>query len=438
MAQFYEMPSISPTMELGTIVAWRIKEGEKYAPQSIMAEIGTDKANMEAEIFESGVMIKHLAQEGDEMPAGFPIAIIGQSVDEDISGLLAQYAQIKAARGGAAPAAPPAPKAEVVKAAPAAPIAAPPVAVAPAAPKGREWMGKKLGADVLDPPGDLRYGSSPGRIVASPLARKIAEDQGIDLRKVKGTGPGGRIVREDVERAPAAGAVLQTSRTDEVVRNSPMRKTIAKRLLASHQDIPTFFLTVSFDVQGFVDLRTELKKRLPDVKVSYNDMLVACVARALKESPRVNAMWADQEITRFGRVDIGIAVAIPDGLITPVLRNVDTLTLSKISETTRELAGRAREGKLKPEEYTGSTFTISNLGMYDIQHFTAIINPPEAAILAVGSIAQVPVVKDGVLSTGWRMNCTMTCDHRVIDGAAGAEFLQTLRKYVESPFLLLV
>jgi pyruvate dehydrogenase E2 component (dihydrolipoamide acetyltransferase) len=213
-----------------------------------------------------------------------------------------------------------------------------------------------------------------------------------------------------------------------------MRKTIARRLLASHQDIPTFFLTASFDVHGLVELREALKKL--EIKVSYNDLLVMCVARALREFPRANASWRDTDIVRHGRVDVGIAVAMPDGLVTPVLRGADALSVTEISERTKDLAARGRAGKLAQEEYTGATFTISNLGMFDISHFTAIINPPEAAILAVGSVAQVPVVHSGALAVGWRTNVTMTCDHRVIDGATGAEFLQVLRRYVECPALL--
>jgi pyruvate dehydrogenase E2 component (dihydrolipoamide acetyltransferase) len=464
MAQFYEMPAVSPTMETGTIVAWKLAEGQKFESQAVVAEVGTDKANMDAEIFDAGVMIKHLIAEGDDVPAGFPIAIVGKSADEDISALLKEFEAKKAERAkGAKPAA----KAEEAS-------AEPPKAAAPDAPKDkeaaqaaaaapppdkpapgprqtlardvgtaqREWMGKKLSTDALDPPGDIRFGLNPGKaakIAASPLARAVAADKGVDLAKVKGSGPGGRIVRADVENAPAKSAsAAVATRPDEAVKHSPMRKTIAKRLLQSTQGTPTFFLTVALDGAGIVGLREQLKARLPDVKVSVNDILVACVARALREFPKVNAAWGDDAITRFGRVDIGVAVAVPDGLITPVIRGADRLGFAEIGTRTRELAGRAREQKLKPEEYTGSTFTISNLGMYDISAFTAIINPPEAAILAVGSMAQVPVVVNGELAVGWRFNATMTCDHRVIDGATGAEFLQLVRKYIEAPALLLV
>ncbi len=237
---------------------------------------------------------------------------------------------------------------------------------------------------------------------------------------------------------PATQSQAQ-GRADDVVRNTPMRKTIARRLLESHEQIPTFFLTITLDMTGFVALRDTLKAKSPDTKVSYNDMLIAAVARSLREHPAVNASWAPDAITRHGRVDVGVAVALPQGLITPVVRNADRKTFSEIAADVRALAARAKDQKLTPEEYTGGTFTISNLGMMEIDHFTAIVNPPEAAILAVGAIQQVPVVgPDGALTVGHRMRCTMTCDHRVIDGAVGAAFLQTLRRYVESPVLLLV
>ena len=226
------------------------------------------------------------------------------------------------------------------------------------------------------------------------------------------------------------------SASDESVTNSPMRRTIARRLVQSHQDIPTFFLTVTFDMDPMVSLRTQLKSG--GVRVSYNDLVIAAVSKALRQSPKVNAAWGADVITRFGRIDIGVAVAVDDGLITPVVRGADSLNPTQIGDRVRELAGRAKEGKLAPEEYTGSTFTISNLGMFDIDQFTAIINPPEAAILAVGTIKQVPVVREGALTVGHQMKVTMTCDHRVIDGATGAEFLQKLTDLIESPALLLV
>ncbi|MCB9676576.1 MAG: 2-oxo acid dehydrogenase subunit E2 [Alphaproteobacteria bacterium] len=441
MAEFYEMPSVSPTMEFGTLVQWKIAEGQAFESGAVMAEVGTDKANMDAEIFDSGVLLKHLVQEGAEIPPGYPIAIWGQSREEDISGLLAEFEKRKSAPKAAAAAEPAAPAAELEPDEPTEVQSAKPATPSAPASLGtieRQWMGKKLTRNFMDPPGDIQAASVTARPKASPLARKIAADRGIDLHRLTGSGPGGRIVQADVEKAPAGGAPAASARADASVRNSPMRKTIAKRLLQSHQDIPVFFLTATFDMQGFVDLRDQLKKQLPDVKVSYNDILIKAVAKSLTEHPWVNAQWSADAILQKGSVDIGVAVALPAGLITPVVRNADQKSLAQIGTEVRDLAGRAKDGKLAVEEYTNGTFTISNLGMMDIEHFTAIINPPESAILAVGSIDQVPVVTNGQLGMGWRMKVTMSCDHRVIDGAVGAAFLQTLRKYVESPVLLLV
>ncbi len=446
MAEFYEMPAVSPTMEVGTLVAWKIAEGERFESGAVVAEVGTDKANMDAEIFDEGVMIKHLVAEGDEIPPGFPIAIWGSSADEDITELLAAFEARKASASEPAAAANPT---EATEPATTGPSAAPPSPKAPSTSVSvptmdlaqaleRRWMGRTLGKAFQDPPGDRGLMPPEPRVKASPLARKIAAAKGIDLRTLRGSGPGGRIVKADVEQArptPSAGAPV---RADEAVRNSPMRKTIARRLLASHQEIPVFYLTATFDMGGFVALRQQLKRELPDRRISYNDILIKAVARALTEHPYVNARWGEDAITLRGSIDIGVAVALPAGLITPVVRNADQKSLGALADEVRALVERARDGKLAPEEYTGSSFTISNLGMMGIEQFTAIINPPEVAILAVGAIEEVPVIRDGSLAAGWRMKVTMSCDHRVIDGAVGAAFLQTLRRYVENPMLLLV
>ena len=441
MAEFYKMPKASPTMELGTLVAWRVAEGEAFPSQTVMAEDGTDKANMEVEIFDPGVLIKHLVDEGAEVPAGYPIAIVGKSADEDISQLLVDFEdakkQLDSDASEAAPEPEPAPAKSNEPPKP-QPAQVPPPAIKT---KERSWMGQSLSTMFLDPPGDVRAAHTEQRIAASPLAKAMAKDLGVNLGRVQGTGVSGRIVKADVERAAQSsrsGHAGLPALQEEVVRNSPMRKTIAKRLLQSHQDIPTFFLTAEFDMQGFVDLRKALKTGQPDLKLSYNDLMIKAVALALRENQAVNATWAADNITQHGRVDIGVAVALPEGLITPVIRDADQCSIFDIASEVRTLAKKAKDGKLTPDEYTNGTFTISNLGMFGIDQFTAIINPPEAAILAVGGIREVPIAENGAIRPGWRMNVTMTCDHRVIDGAVGATFLKSLRKFVETPYLLLV
>lgn len=435
MVEFYEMPAISPTMEVGSLVAWKVAEGDPFESGTVLAEIGTDKANMEAEIFEDGVLIKQLIAEGDEVPPGFPIAIWGESGDEDISSLLEAFAQ-KKAEGMSAPSAASEPASPAPAATTAAPTPPRPMATMDIGSVKRSWMGDTLDASFMDPPGDLRLGQRGERIAASPLARKIARELGVNLRHVQGTGPGGRIVRADVESAPPTR--LTSTSPSHVsggvqVRNSPMRKTIARRLLASHQDIPTFFLTAVLEMDALVEMRASIKASNPDSRVSYNDFVVKATAHALADHPEVNASWGEESITQHTRVDIGVAVAIEGGLITPVVRGADGKSLEDINGEIRDLATRAKALRLKPEEYTGSTFTISNLGMFGIEQFTAIINPPEAAILAVGGIQQEMVMRDGIWTGAHRMRVTMTCDHRVIDGAVGAGFLQTLRGYVENP-----
>jgi pyruvate dehydrogenase E2 component (dihydrolipoamide acetyltransferase) len=273
--------------------------------------------------------------------------------------------------------------------------------------------------------------------MASPLARQLASELGVNLARVRATGPGGRIVAADVEAA-GSGTRVAAAPADVSVRATQMRKTIARRLTEVHQSVPVFFLTTSFNATAVVALKDAVARRggKDGPKVSVNDILVRCVAQALRDVPDVNAQWAQDSIVRKGAVDVGVAVALPDGLITPVIRGADQKSIVEIGAEVRQLAARARDGKLAPEEYTGGTFTVSNLGMFDIEHFTAILNPPEAAILAVGSAAQVPHVENGQLVVQWRMKVTMTCDHRVIDGALGARFLQALRGYVENPGLL--
>lgn len=445
MAEFFLMPQASPTMEGGRVLSWLVGEGDKLNPQDALAEVETDKAAMEIEVFDPCVLLKILVPAGTVAKVDSPIAIIGAKADEDISALLAEF---EASAAAAPAAAAPAPEPEAPTAAPAAaptPVKAPPVerkTVAPAPGStgisAFTWQGAPVHSSIMEMPVD--YSPPTARVRSAPAARRLAAELGISLEQVTGSGPHGRVMSEDVRQAadsrsrPVASAPAAPVAASEEIPHSNMRKTIAKRLKAVYLDAPTFFLTATLSCDAMVDFRGQLKAA--GVKVSYNDIIIKAAARALRDVPAVNASWSEAAITRHGQVDIGMAVALEGGLITPVIRSADTLGLSTIATQTRELAGRARELKLKPEEYQNSTFTISNLGMMQIEHFTAIINAPNAAILAVGSLQQEPVVVDGALSVGWRMKVTMTCDHRVIDGALGASFLQALRKYIENPALL--
>ncbi len=440
MAEFFEMPQATPTMEFGTLGEWKKSEGDKLSPQDVIAVVETDKAAMDVEVFDSVVLLKILAADGDEIPAGFPIAIIGQEGD-DISALMEQFASMEP--GGAAPAAEAAPAPEA-KSAP----AAAPVAKAPAAPKaelnagwtGPGYAGKPLDDALMETWGTFHV-EGP-KVRSSPLARKLAASKGIDVASVTGSGPNGRVVKADVEayKAPSVSYGVAAPKADEIVRNSKMRKVIAGRLKESYLDAPVFFLTAVLDCDSLVAFRKDLNGQLAEqgLKVSYNDLTVAAVAKALRDVPEVNASWGPDNITRFGSVDVGVAVALPDGLITPVIRQADKKSLVQLAAETKDLVGRARDRKLDPSEYSGAGFAVSNLGMMQIDQFTAIINPPGSGILAVGALQQEPVVKNGELAVGWRMKVTMTCDHRVIDGALGARFLQSFRGYIENPMRIVV
>ena len=440
MARFFEMPQASPTMEAGTLLAWKRKEGDALKPQDAIAEVETDKAAMDVEVFDNCFLLKILAAEGDEIPAGQPIAILGASPDEDITALVAAFEARKAAGGSAVQtsAAPPVAQAPAAPAAPTAP-AAPPREATRSSRGGFipwRWEGRALDPSVLEP--DVTWEPATPRLRASPAARKAGRDLGVDLGDVDGTGPRGRVTRADVERAASRPAAAPTAaeapQAETSVRNSQMRKTIARRLKAVWQDAPVFYLTANLASDRVVDFRAQLKDA--GLKVSFNDILIKAAARALRDVPAVNASWGEDAIVRHGGVHIGVAVALPDGLITPVIRDADVKGLGAIADEVRALASRAKDLKLAPAEYQGSTFTISNLGMMGIEQFTAIINPPEVCILAVGALQQEPVAEDGALAVRWRMRVTMTCDHRAVDGATGARFLEALRRYWEHPALL--
>jgi pyruvate dehydrogenase E2 component (dihydrolipoamide acetyltransferase) len=382
---------------------------------------------------------------------GAPLAIIG-TADEDIGGLLGGMPQAKPAADAAAqPSSEGGGKGSVETPKEVPPMTAPGLAGATLEPVTTD------SAPRTQPAGNVQEqgGSAPaavaeasqasGKAKISPLARKLAAEKKIDLSQLTGSGPGGRIVKRDIESfvpaaAPTAAAVPQAPRpiaageTKEIPL-SLMRKTIAKRLVESKVTAPHFYLTVEADMKPVVAFRTSINAT-GDVKISFNDIIVKAAALALRKHPDVNATYTPEKIIQYGAVHVGVAVAIDDGLITPVIRNTDQKGLAVISAETKELAGRAREKKLKPEEFSGGTFTISNLGMYDVENFAAIINPPEGAILAVGSIVEKPVVEDGAIVIGHRMKMTLSCDHRVVDGAAGARFMQTLKKYLEHPPML--
>ncbi len=458
MATKVHMEALSPTMEEGQLVRWLKSEGDQVKDGDVLAEIETDKATMELVARGSGVLRRILLAEGETAPIGQVIGVIA-AADEDIGDIAG--AAGAGATGAAAPAAETAAAAEGSDADVAA--AAETVATQPPTQKGR---GAETGAAPAAAAADSAAAGRPtgeaagaangdGRIKASPLARKLASEAGLELSAVAGSGPGGRITKRDIEaaveaggRAPAAAAPSAAGAPMAVRRDGPeyedvpvsqMRKTIAKRLVQSIGPIPTFYLTIEVDMTRITESRERVNAQLADrgVKASVNDFLVKAIAAALVRHPEVNAQWNESHIRRFHRAHVGVAVAVEDGLITPVIRDADAKGIGEIAAEVKELAGRARERKLKPEEYTGATFSISNLGMFGIDEFTAIINPPEAGIIAIGRAEEKVVVEDGELVVRSRMRMTMSCDHRVIDGATGARFLQTLRAMIEEPMMML-
>ncbi len=430
------MPKLSPTMEEGQISRWLKKEGDKVSMGEPLAEIDTDKATMEMQALANGVLRKILINEGQSAPLGQLIAVIGEP-NEDIASLLSE-----------APAAAPKPqeqKKEEPEKAPEQPAPAPQAkaAAAGAQPQPTVANGRQPQAVAAD----------SGRLIVSPLAARMAAEAGIDLRSLQGSGPGGRIVKKDIEAAlsePKAEAatplrLVETPRFEQAgasaYRDEPaseIRKVIAKRLVTSLGPIPHFFLTCDIEMDRAAEMRRGINALDPDLKISINDIIIKVTAAALIKHPEVNASFQEKIVRYYERADIGVAVAIEDGLITPVVRAADQKSLSQIAAEVRELAERARSRKLKPEEYTGATFSISNLGMFGIDEFTAVINPPEGGILAIGAMTPKPVVRDNEIVIRQMMRVTMSCDHRIIDGATGAKFLQTFKKILENPLYLVV
>ena len=442
------MPALSPTMTEGNVASWLKNEGDPVAAGDILCEIETDKATMEVEATDEGTLARIVAPAGSEsVPVNAVIGLILEE-GEDASALAGLDA---AAPAAAAPAAAPAePAAEAAPAASAAPA---PAAAAPAA--------ASPGGNGATPPAPVR---EPGaRIFASPLARRMAKQAGLALEAIAGTGPNGRIVKVDVEAAIAAAAAAPAAVATPVPAAAPaapaaapapapaaaayqdtpastMRKVIAQRLQEAKREVPHFYLTVDCAVDALLETRAQLNERSDAYKLSVNDFVIRAAALALRKVPAANASWVDGALRQYSSADVSVAVAIEDGLITPIVRNADGKGLAEISTEVKELAGRARAKPmgLAPEEYQGGTFSVSNLGMYGIKEFAAIINPPQSMILAVGTAEQRPVVKDGALAVATMMSCTLSVDHRVVDGALGAQFLQAFKGLIEDPLTMLL
>ena len=465
MATKVHMEALSPTMEEGRLVKWLKNEGDTVASGDTIAEVETDKAIMELVARGDGVLRKLMLPEGDSAPVGQVIGVIA-AADEDIS-------EFESAGGGSGSGAgaPPQQQDKPEPTDSAAPSPADVIAEtrtdasATSVPRSaRESQGeastppqqKTAHAPRTPMPTAREHPSEQaphaqengGRVRSSPLARRLASEEGLQLDQIRGSGPGGRIVRRDIEDALAGGASPQAAGTAPAapapvregdytdIALTQIRKTIARRLAESIGPIPTFYLGVEFDLERAAEMRQAMAAMGDEFKVSFNDIILKAVATALAQHPEVNSHWLGDRIREFNRVHLGMAVATDDGLIVPVIFDADRKSLREISAEARSLAGKARERKLKPEKYTGSTFSVSNLGMFGIQQFTAIINPPETGILAIGAIEQKQVAVNGELQLRRRLSITMSCDHRVVDGAVGARFLQTLRRLLENPLML--
>lgn len=412
MAEIVRMPKLSDTMTEGVVSAWHKKVGDAVKSGEVLAEIETDKATMEFESFTDGVLLHIGVEKGKAAAVDSVLAVLGKA-GEDITALLASEV-------AASPKVEEKPKEqEKAAVAPApAPVAAPVASPRPAAPAPKPAQAN-------------------GRVKASPLAKQLAGEKGIDIARVAGSGPDGRVIKQDIENFSGGGyAAPQVERFEEVPV-SQMRKTIAKRLSESLFTAPHFYLTIEIDMARAMSVRDAINKQVAPDKVSFNDLVIKACAVALKQHPKVNSSWLGDRIRYNEHVHIGVAVAVDEGLLVPVVRFADGKPLRTIGGEVRDLAKRAKDKKLQPADWEGNTFTISNLGMFGIEEFTAIINPPDACILAVGGIMEKPVVKDGAIVVGHTMKVTLSCDHRVVDGATGAAFLNTVKSLLEEPALLL-
>lgn len=431
MADIVNMPKLGFDMAEGTLVRWVVGEGERVNKGDVLAEIETDKATVEVESSHTGIVHQHLVEEDAVVPVGEPIAVVGEEGEEiDLESLLGEKVSKEAA----------APKEEKKDEEEAEERVRPEPKRAEAAPSEEPEKAKL-----------------PAGVRASPLARRMAEEEGIDLQKVNGSGPNGRIVKADIEayqkeapkpaerlpgaRPPAAPAVIGEPREDMHIDRSRLRAAIGRRMVQSVNEAPHFYVAYEYDAAPLMSLRKQVNATLPEEeKISVNDFIVKAVALTLREFPNLNATLDEEnnQIVHFGSINVGVAVAVENGLLTVVCKNTDLKSVRQISAELKPMIIRAREGKVKMDDIEGSTFSVSNLGMYGVEHFTAIINPPEAAILAIGGIRQIPVVEDGEVKAGMRMKATISIDHRVSDGAEAAEFMQALKKYLEEPLRLLV
>ncbi len=434
MAETIAMPKLGFDMAEGTLVRWVKNEGEAINKGDVLAEIETDKATVEVESSASGVVLKHLVDQGAVVPVSTPIAVVGEEGEEvqDV----------------------PQPETEPVEEA-----AAEPEKEEPATEKAEAQPSQPEPAAAKPEQPAPQAASSDGRIKASPLARRVAEEENMDLSNIQGTGPGGRIVRRDVEEALEKGVSVPTPekpagkgpaiapipafnaepREDQTVQLSKLRQAIARRMTESTTSVPHFYVTHEYKMNALLDMRKQINEYLPDnEKLSVNDFILKAVALTLRQFPNLNASYGGDKVVLHGAVNVGVAVSVEGGLLTVVNQNTDQKPLRQISAEVKGMVARAREGKVKPGDIEGSTFSVSNMGMFDVEHFIAIINPPEAGILAVGSAMEVPVVENSQIVPGWRMKATLSVDHRVSDGAEGARFMQALAGFLENPVRMLV
>jgi len=436
MSETISMPKLGFDMQEGILVRWVKNEGENVNKGDVLAEIETDKATVEVESSASGVVRKLLVEAGSVVPVGNPIAVVG-SADEKIEEAPTNVAEPKAEKKTDEHAG------EELK--------TDPQKAQESAPKAEAKAEEKASLQAQPTPAPAPVQEGP--VKASPLARKIAQDNKLDLSRLQGTGPGGRVVRKDVEAALSSGQASKAesrpspvpstpvvvTAEDQTVQTTKLRQAIGRRLVESKQAIPHFYVTHEYKMDALMAMRKQANEYLPDnEKLSVNDFILKAVALTLRQFPNLNATIKGSEVIQFGHVNVGVAVTVPGGLMTVVVKDTDQKTMRQISGEVKTMAGRAREGKIKPDDVDGSTFSTSNLGMYDVEDFIAIINPPEAAILAISSAREVPVIDNGQVKPGWRMKATISVDHRVSDGAEAAQFMQKLAEFLENPVRMLV